>query len=143
MSLKKIIVADCGAVDVTTCFCGRDKPYEDCCGRVHAGAAPVTAEDLMRARYCAFVKGNVDFLAVTLHPDERAGFNKADVKEFCQSVIWTGLTIHKKTRGGPQDKRGTVKFTASFIQGMSSGEIRENSLFERLDGRWFYVKELN
>lgn len=57
------------------CPCGSGFEYEACCARFHRGALPETAEELMRARYCAFVKGEHAFLWRTLHRDheDRAG----------------------------------------------------------------------
>ncbi len=42
----------------TACPCGLPDPYADCCGPLHDGRAQaVTAEQLMRSRYSAFVVG--------------------------------------------------------------------------------------
>ena len=45
------------------CPCGRNKSYQDCCGLIHKSLKEAeTAEDLMRSRYTAFVKGNGQYL---------------------------------------------------------------------------------
>ena len=50
------------------CPCCSGKNYAECCGRFHNGAEPETCEQVMRARYCAFVKGEAPFLIRTSHP---------------------------------------------------------------------------
>ena len=45
------------------CPCLSQKNYEDCCGPIHSGEKAVqTAEELMRSRYSAFVKQEIDFI---------------------------------------------------------------------------------
>jgi SEC-C motif-containing protein len=51
------------------CPCGGGEAYERCCGRFHRGEAPATAEELMRARYSAFARGEHHYLWRTLHRD--------------------------------------------------------------------------
>ena len=53
------------------CPCGSGQDYDACCGRLHAGALASDAEALMRSRYCAYVRGNADYLLATWHPTTR------------------------------------------------------------------------
>ena len=55
-----------GGVTDGPCPCGGLQGYDDCCGRLHRGVAHApTAEALMRARYSAFVVGDVAYLRET------------------------------------------------------------------------------
>ena len=58
------------------CPCGNSQSYAACCGRYLDGneTAP-TAEALMRSRYTAFVRGDIDYLEETLAPDTRDAFD--------------------------------------------------------------------
>jgi SEC-C motif domain protein len=45
------------------CNCGSGKSFSECCEPVLKGKRkPVTAEELMRARYSAFVEKEIDFI---------------------------------------------------------------------------------
>ena len=51
-------------MDKKACPCGSGKEYAACCGPVISGkAAAPTAEALMRARYSAYVKAEIGFIA--------------------------------------------------------------------------------
>lgn len=122
--------------DTATCPCGSGQAYGSCCGPIHHDGAGLgtTAEQLMRARYSAYVLHDADFLRRSWHPDARP-------KElsFDPATTWTGLTIESTSGGGGLERTGVVEFTARFERGGSSFELRERSTFERVDGRWLYV----
>ena len=45
-----------------SCPCGSGKNYSDCCEKIIKGTPAETPEALMRARYSAYVKGEIDFI---------------------------------------------------------------------------------
>lgn len=111
------------------CPCLSGLPYDECCGRFHAGEAAPTAEALMRSRFSAFAVGDAAYLLQTWHASTRPTTLELD------DARWYRLDILSATRGGPLDTRGTVEFEA-FYRG---GSQHENSAFLREGGRWFYV----
>lgn len=118
------------------CPCGRPTDYAGCCGRWHAGPlhlqAP-TAEDLMRSRYSAYVRGLTSYVLDTWHPRTRP----PQVEPDPPGLRWLGLAVH---RHEAQDAdHATVTFVARSKLGGRAHRLHENSRFERLDGRWFYV----
>ncbi|MET8614167.1 YchJ family protein [Streptomyces misionensis] len=114
-----------------TCPCGLPQPYDACCGRFHSGAASApTAELLMRSRYCAFVKGDAQYLLRTWHPRTRPERLGLDPR-----MRWTGLEILDADGGSAFHTTGTVTFRASY----RGGALHERSRFERVDGAWVYV----
>ncbi|MET8723045.1 MULTISPECIES: YchJ family protein [Streptomyces] len=114
-----------------TCPCGLPQPYDACCGRFHSGAASApTAELLMRSRYCAFVKGDAQYLLRTWHPRTRPERLDLDPR-----MRWTGLEILDADGGSAFHTTGTVTFRASY----RGGALHERSRFERVDGAWVYV----
>ncbi|SEC48598.1 MULTISPECIES: YchJ family protein [Streptomyces] len=114
-----------------TCPCGLPQSYDACCGRFHSGAASApTAESLMRSRYCAFVKGDVEYLLRTWHPRTRPERLDLDPR-----MRWTGLEILDADGGSAFHTTGTVTFRASY----RGGSLHERSRFERVDGAWVYV----
>ena len=60
--------------NMSSCPCGSERAYAECCGPIISGSkkAP-TPEALMRSRYTAYVKGEIDFLLGSLHPDGAGG----------------------------------------------------------------------
>ena len=118
-----------------SCPCGTGKPYEACCGAIHAGRRPAaTAEKLMRSRYSAFVLGLSGYLWQTWHPSTRPTTVTID-----DALVWTGLTIEDTTDGSPWDEAGTVRFSASWTTGHRDGVLRETSRFAFFEGAWVYV----
>ena len=119
------------------CPCGDDLDYDHCCGRFHAGAEPPTAVRLMRARYCAFVRGDANFLIRTDHPMRRRNH---DVRELKRSfaLAWSGLEILATSLGGPDDAVGMVHFRASWRDGGVVKAHEERSRFSRVQGCWVY-----
>ncbi|MEV7241108.1 YchJ family protein [Streptomyces sp. NPDC003236] len=113
------------------CPCGLPLPYDACCGRFHSGAAAApTAEALMRSRYCAFVRGDAEYLRRTWHPRTRPERLELDPR-----TRWTGLEILETGEGSAFHRTGTVTFRASY----RGGSLHERSRFERVDGAWVYV----
>ncbi|WP_435986277.1 YchJ family protein [Terrabacter sp. LjRoot27] len=125
-----------------TCPCGggtEGLAYAVCCGPLHAGDRPAgTADELMRSRYTAFVVGDEAYLLRTWHPrtrPERVGLDP--------QTRWTGLTVLRTERGGPDDVDGVVEFVARWAEPSAGtvgrGELHEVSRFGRWGGRWLYV----
>ncbi|MFJ4416824.1 YchJ family protein [Streptomyces sp. NPDC088925] len=116
------------------CPCGSPAPYPEHCGKLHAGEVAARAEDLMRARYSAFVVGDEAYLRRSWHPDT------------CPPVIgldggtrWEGLEIEAGERGSAFHQDGTVTFRARYREGGTPGALHERSRFTRVGGEWVYV----
>src|SRR6195952_1088520 len=97
------------AVGTRRCPCGSAETFDACCGRYLGadGVAPPTAEAVMRSRYTAFVRGDVEHLLRTWHPDTRPTALELD-----PSVRWTGLEVLDRAGGGLFDIEGVVEFRA-------------------------------
>lgn len=127
--------------DHESCPCGNGTAYARCCKPLHdegVGGLGTTAEQTMRARYCAYVARNEPFLLATWHPSTRP----ASI-DFSDDIEWHGLTIVERTAGGGLDSTGTVEFRARFQRGDARLELHELSEFTRASGVWFYVKGHN
>jgi SEC-C motif domain protein len=117
------------------CPCGSTRSYEDCCGRLHAGAVAGTAEQLMRARYSAYVLGVHDYLLATWHPSTRPPAPSLDDGG---RTRWLGLTVKRHAQPAPDE--AIVEFVARYrIDGASALRLHEASRFLREDARWYYV----
>lgn len=122
-----------------SCPCGSNKNYNVCCLPFHNKETfPQTAEQLMRSRYAAFAKKLLDYLIETHHP---AHFDSSSIKSIqntFKTCQWTGLTILDKNEGSKNDDTGTVRFKADFYEDNKIQSMEENSVFVKMDGRWFY-----
>ena len=83
-----------GASDQSSCPCGGGV-YRSCCGPLHRGDQRAeTAEQLMRSRYSAFARGEIDYLLAT-HPesDVPAQQRRRSLERSCRQTRWLGLTV--------------------------------------------------
>ncbi len=110
--------------------------YAACCGRHHAGSlhlrAP-TAEALMRSRYSAFVRDELDYLLATWHASTRP----ASLTPNPPGLKWLGLEVRRHTVIDAD--HATVEFVARHKLGGRAERLHEVSRFVREEGRWFYV----
>lgn len=127
-----------------TCPCGSNSTYETCCGIFHSGkqTAP-TAEALMRSRYSAFAKSEIEYLKETTWPPYQKHFEKAAYLARAQNSIWLSLEILNTENGKESDTKGSVTFLAKSMHNNELEEQYEKSLFKKKSGRWYYVKPID
>lgn len=118
-----------------TCPCGSGRVYSSCCAPYHSQAidAP-TAEALMRARYCAYVKSLEPYIRITWHP--RTCPNTLDM-DAVPRPQWMGLEL--KSHRLVDASNATVEFIARYKLNGRAYRLHEISRFERDTGRWLYV----
>lgn len=117
------------------CPCGSGLALSECCARYHAGEVAPTPEALMRSRYTAYVLGLDHYILETWDPAPDVLFAPGEARP-----KWLGLTVEATHTEGDQ---GTVTFVAKGRTHQGAFRMRETSLFERRNGRWFYVKALD
>jgi SEC-C motif domain protein len=118
----------------------KPKSYEECCGPIHQGEVAKTPEQLMRARYSAYAKVNIPFISSTQITTQADDFNEAEAAKWAENSTWKGIKVLSTKKGGPEDKSGVVEFEAHYMDNASQKDLihRETSLFEKVDGRWFF-----
>ncbi len=120
------------------------RDYAACCKPyLEEGKAPPTAEALMRSRYTAFVRGDVDYLEETLAPGTRDDFDKKAITHWAKQSQWLGLEVLSAEDGRESDEKGYVEFIAHFSLEGERYAHRERSLFGKVDGRWYFQEEAN
>jgi SEC-C motif-containing protein len=122
------------SIAIARCHCGNLRPYAECCGRFHQGEVPESAQQLLRARYSAYVLMLEDYLLETWHPSTRP-------PDFClaetYSTRWLGLEIRSQVQAGD---RASIEFIARYRIGTGPAQQQnEISRFVREDGRWLYL----
>lgn len=121
------------------CPCGSSKDYHMCCGPFLEGKKlPELPEELMRSRYTAFTKGNVDYLQSTMQGKALVGFDAKNTKAWALSVDWLGLSVLKAPP--PEKETGWVEFIARFKEAGNEYQIHELSQFRKIEGKWFYTE---
>ncbi|MEM7646919.1 MAG: YchJ family protein [Pseudomonadota bacterium] len=122
------------------CPCNSEKNFETCCRPILEGQPAETAEQLMRARYTAYTRVDMDFIAKTHDPKT---IKKTDMKEnqaWAEQTQWNGLEIVSTKQGKKSDDWGEVEFKAQYSSGQGSGIHHEVSEFCKRDGFWFFNK---
>lgn len=118
---------------MNACPCGSGRDYDDCCGPAHRGVAADTAQALMRSRYSAYVRGDVDYLLASWHASTRP-----ESLELEPATRWLGLEVKRHALTGADT--ATVEFVARYrLGGAPAVRLHEISRFVREDGRWYYI----
>jgi SEC-C motif-containing protein len=132
------------AVAKTTCPCGTDLPYSECCEPFHKGAVPETPEALMRSRYSAYAKGLIDYIIDTTDPLGKAWDSDMTawvdrIRKFAAKTTFDGVKILSSSSDG---NAGVVRFHAKIRAKSGDLSFTETSQFVRREGRWLYSEGL-
>ncbi len=123
------------------CPCNSQRAVSDCCGRYLSGQFfPETPEALMRSRYTAYSLSNIAYIQQTMRGAAAKNFNPDAARQWASEVQWLGLKIIAAPPVVEGADIGFVKFVASYRQLNHNHIIHELSEFQRLDGRWYYIK---
>jgi SEC-C motif-containing protein len=122
------------------CYCGSLKSYSNCCETAHKNIeAVLTAQQLMRSRYSAFVLANGDYLMHSHHTTTQPINEKKAIVKWAKSVQWIKLEVLETTSGLPNDTEGTVTFNAYFYENGEVDVIHEKSAFIKENNIWKYL----
>jgi SEC-C motif domain protein len=121
------------------CPCGSNLSFAECCEPVIEGRRPaVTAEELMRSRYSAYVKHQIEYLRTSLHPEHREDFDEKNTRQWAESSEWHSMEIIQSRNGGPEDTEGQVEFVVTFTQNGARMTHHELGNFKKVDGIWYF-----
>ncbi|HTH17243.1 MAG TPA: YchJ family protein [Magnetospirillum sp.] len=121
---------------MTSCPCGSGRGYDECCGPLLAGGAVPSPEALMRSRYTAFTRADLDYLETTLAPEAKEDYNREETETWVKNAKWNGLEVRNSAVEGDT---GTVEFVAHYkFQGKVFAH-HELGSFRQHEGRWVYV----
>lgn len=120
------------------CPCGTGDVLGDCCGPLLAGTRQAaTAEQLMRSRFTAFSRTDVDHALRTWHPSTCPTWKEL-ASSLADGTRWLRLDV-LNAAGGPFDTEGTVEFRAHAKTAGGRRILHERSRFVREDGTWLYL----
>ncbi|MCL2103847.1 MAG: YchJ family protein [Kiritimatiellaeota bacterium] len=122
------------------CPCGSGLAFEMCCEPFLMGQAkPKTAVQLMRARYCAYAMGTIEYLYKTAGPRVRKVFDAENSKKWAESAKWSGIEILDTIGGGENDETGRVEFVAHYAMKEQEFNHHEMAEFAKVDGIWVFM----
>ena len=98
----------------------------------------LTAEQLMRARYEAYVKGDIKFIVDTHDSQTAKELDIEETKKWALESKWLSLDILKVELGKESDDTGIVEFVVKFIENGEEKIHHEKSLFLKKNGKWYY-----
>ncbi|KAL7465637.1 hypothetical protein ACHAXS_005950 [Conticribra weissflogii] len=150
---KNASTAGFGGAAVAPCPCGSGLVYMKCCRILHKeGFADATAEQIVRARYSAYAKREVDFIVASTHPLNKAFV--ADIEHWKETIrmncydnfeLKSCEILEEVYEGEGDEEIAKVKFVAKMTQVDSREKtaFMETSTFERAGkhiagGAWLY-----
>lgn len=115
------------------CTCGYEKEFSECCGAIiNSKTKANSAEELMRSRYSAYVKGDSAYLIKTSSKENQHVDDAKLIEEFSNSVEWLKLDVlHVEKR--------KVEFKAYYKEDNKIHVLHEKSNFIFHDDMWLYV----
>ena len=127
-------------LDTNLCACGSGISIENCClPLIQGSVAAQTAEQLLRARYTAFTRGDVDFILSTHHSRTLKDIHRDEIEEWSKTSKWEGLKIFQAEAGQKDDQQGTLIFGAYYTQNGKKEEHLEKSFFGKENGQWKFL----
>ena len=122
------------------CPCGSGTELTSCClPFIQGKKKAVAAEDLLRSRYTAFTRGDIDFILSTHHTRTRSEVKREEIEDWSKSSKWIGLKIVQKEAGQSSDNQGTIVFCAQYAADGKTHDHWEQSFFEKEDGEWRFL----
>ena len=122
------------------CPCGSDRDFEICCGRyLSLSACAPDAVQLMRSRYVAYVRADMDYLSYTTMPVQRAGLDLAAMHAWATESQWLGLTVLDHGISPHTADQAWVRFEAKWQDATGVHTHQEHSVFVRIAEQWFFV----
>ncbi len=121
------------------CPCGSGREYRECCMPLLAGdRKAATAEELLRARYSAHVKLQMDYVRETTHPEQLPKYEETTARNWAEKSEWDRLEIVETKAGGVDDETGEIEFVAHYRQKDKPKTHHELAHFRRHEGEWYF-----
>lgn len=118
------------------CPCCSTRIFADCCEPIlNRPTTAETAEQIMRARFTAYVIHRNVFLRETAAPHYQHWYNDKSLDESCSE--WSRLEVLKSTNDA-NGVEAEVSFVAYYFENGTEKAHHERSLFRRVNGCWIY-----
>ena len=125
-------------MSLSLCPCGVSE-YATCCQPLHLGQKRAeTAEQLMRSRYSAFAKQEIDYIVQTTAIGQQQVLEVNAIADWSKVNQWLKLEIVQA-----QEKlakhHAQVEFKAHYHDGQQAQIHHEVSHFVKHDGAWYFL----
>jgi SEC-C motif-containing protein len=121
------------------CPCGSGESYDRCCQPlILKTRSAETAEALLRSRYSAYARQQIDYILETVAPSQRHQHEANAIRSWARSATWHRLDILHVEGGGPEDDRGKIEFIAHYSEKDVRKRHHELAHFQKIDGRWYF-----
>jgi len=112
------------------CPCKSGKTFAECCeGIINGQKKASSPEEVMRARYCAYALGQVQFLKTSATKQVQEEFDEEASSAWSRSARWHGLEIIKA-------EGDIVEFRANYTVNGEYCNHHEISKFVKEEGEW-------
>ena len=121
------------------CPCQSGQTYAACCAPLHQGARQaVNAEALMRSRYSAYVRCDIDYIVATTVPAQQVLLDGDAMRQWSAGTQWCGLEVLQHwPRAGK--RHAEVEFKAWFDTAQGRQYHHERSAFVCIAQRWYFL----
>ncbi|CAM4172864.1 YchJ family protein [Acinetobacter pragensis] len=122
----------------TSCPCGQGE-YAQCCQPLHTVQAKAqSAEQLMRSRYSAFARHEIDYIVQTTALGQQQALDVPAIANWSKSNQWLRLEVVQADEN--LDKtHAQVEFKAHYHDGKQAHVHHEVSHFVKQNGAWFFL----
>ncbi|OTG81196.1 YchJ family protein [Acinetobacter sp. ANC 4648] len=113
--------------------------YSECCQPLHLGNARAqTAEQLMRSRYSAFAKHEIDYIIHTTTLGQQAVLDRAAIADWSKANQWLELEIVSSNEK-LNKTHAQVEFKAHYHDGQQVQIHHEISHFVKYENAWYFL----
>lgn len=120
------------------CPCGLGN-YLTCCQPLHLGQTKATtAQQLMRSRYSAFAKQQIDYIVRTTALGQQSSLDVAAIADWAKSNQWLQLEI-VQAQEKIDKNHAQVEFEAHYHDGKQSQIHHEVSHFVNFEAQWYFL----
>jgi SEC-C motif-containing protein len=124
-------------MSLNICPCNQEVDYATCCKPIHLRERlPQNALELMKARYSAFSKHQIDFLLDSHHSETKDVIDPDEISEWAKNAHWDHLEIIRHEVLA-EDKE-LVEFKAKYRENGINQIHHEISQFKKEGPEWFY-----
>ena len=122
----------------TVCPCGHGE-YTRCCQPLHLGQKKaVTAAQLMRSRYSAFAKHEIDYIEQTTALGQQKALDMPAIAAWSKANDWLKLELIS-TNEKLDKNHASVEFKAHYHDGKKIEIHHELSHFVKLNDAWYFL----
>ncbi|MEG0481544.1 MAG: YchJ family protein [Acinetobacter sp.] len=121
-----------------SCPCGSAQ-YSECCEPLHSGKKSAeTATQLMRSRYSAFAKHDIDYIVKTTAIGQQRALDVQAIADWSKANQWLKLEVVQSNEKIDKN-HAQVEFKAHYHDGQQAQIHHEVSHFVQHEGTWYFL----